>query len=99
MRRIHQIAFFASIGLFSLPASARRYGGGIDQVTSFAEGALEYLVDIFGPLVLAIGVCWAAFCVVFGRDGLQRAIGVIIAGVMLFSAEGLINFVRGLTGG
>lgn len=76
----------------------RAWAGPSTGVERFGENALEFLSGTLGPIVLGIGLALAAYSLIFGsRDGLQKVVGVIVAGVLLFSVESVVSFISAAT--
>jgi type IV secretory pathway VirB2 component (pilin) len=83
----------AALCTLAAPAYAKPGETGIER---FGTEALEWLTNVIGPLAIAGGIIVAAISAAFGsRDGLQRAFVVVIAGVLIFSAASIVEFIRG----
>jgi type IV secretory pathway VirB2 component (pilin) len=69
-------------------------GPGGTGVERFGETALDFLSGTLGPIVLGLGIAIAAYGLIFGnRDGLQKAVWVIVGGVLLFSVDSVVGFI------
>ena len=85
------LAFVVTLGSFVSPASAGPGGTGVER---FGVSALDFLSGTLGPIVLGIGIAIAAYGLIFGnRDGLQKAVWVIVGGVLLFSVDSVVSFI------
>jgi type IV secretory pathway VirB2 component (pilin) len=83
-------AFLAAFAL-SRAAYARPGGTGVERA---ASTALDFLSGTLGPLVLGLGIVIAAYGLVFGnRDGIQKAVWVMVGGVILFSVDSIVAFI------
>ena len=66
-------------------------GTGVER---FGATALDFLSGTLGPIVLGLGIAIAAYGLIFGsRDGLQKAVWVIVGGVLLFSVDSVVSFI------
>ena len=62
---------------------------------SFGEEVLRFLTGPLAYIVFGIGLAIAAISLVMGsRDGLQRAMFVILGGALLFGVDAVVAFVR-----
>lgn len=92
------LAALFTILFVSLPMRAFAAPGGTG-VETFGRNALQFLSGTLGPIVLGLGLAIAAYGLIFGsRDGLMRAVWVVVGGVMLFSAEGLVSWIQQASG-
>lgn len=73
------------------PALAAPGGTGVER---FGVTALDFLSGTLGPIVLGLGIAIAAYGLIFGnRDGIQKAVWVIVGGVLLFSVDTIVGFI------
>src|SRR5690242_5223444 len=92
-RQILLSALVLSASLADHPALAYPMGGG--PLVSFGQAVVDFLTGTLGPIVLAIGLCIAAFSVIFGsREGLHKAVYPIVGGALLFSVWAIVHFVE-----
>lgn len=80
--------------LYASPVLAAPGGGtGLER---FGNSALDFLSNVLGPIVLGIGIAIAAYSLIFGaRDGIQKAVWVVVGGVLLFSVDSLVGWIEG----
>lgn len=84
------------IVLGGLEGPAFAAGPGGTGVERFGATLLDFMSGTLGPIVLGIGIAIAAYGLIFGnRDGLQKAVWVIVGGVLLFSVDSVVSFISG----
>lgn len=58
--------------------------------------ASDYLVNVLGAAIFIIGLVWAGISIATGNaEGRDKAVWVIIGGVIIFSANSIVDLVRG----
>ena len=101
MHRFPRLARYLVPTLLLLaPRLALAAPGGPAGVENFGRAILDFLTGTGAVIVFGIGLAVAAWSIILGsRDGLMKAVGTCIGGVILFSIDSIIDFVQGAAGG
>lgn len=95
-RFLPALSAFATLFLFAAPALA---AGGSTPLDSFGHNIVNFMSNTLGPIVLAVGLGFAAAGIIFGMPGgLQRALMAAVGGVLLVFAEPIATMLLGWGG-
>ena len=82
-------ALLALLTLAPVPAHASG-----EPLIGFGERVISFLTGPLAVIVGTIGLIAAGYCYIAGnREGLMRAVSVVIGAAIVFSASNIINFI------
>ncbi len=95
-KRISSLLSALAISLFAAPVFAGPGGSNLEKAGSEVT---HYLIFVLGPLVFVLGLIFAMYSLFFGDErGVRRGINTVIAGVLLFAAPSVVEFIKNAVG-
>lgn len=92
------LSAFCLVSLFAVPAFAGGVGEG-SSLALFGKNILSFMSGTLGPIILAIGLGFAAAGIIFGMPGgLQKALMAGVGGILLVCAEPISRMILGWGG-